>query len=79
MLFSKKNKFVVPQYIQDKMGQIVGVRMGNKNYRIAVYDLMMNTPGEKSIYLYDNTGKKIAWDIKSFNELDDMLKTSFQA
>lgn len=32
MLFSKKNKFIMPQYIQDKMGQIVGVRMGNKNY-----------------------------------------------
>ena len=49
--------------------------MGEKDYRIATYELMMGIPGQKSIYLFDKFGEKVAWDIKSFEELDTMLKS----
>jgi hypothetical protein len=78
MFFKKKTIPVEPQYIT-KDGKVVGVRMGEKDYRIAAYELMMsNSPGQKSIYLFDKFGQKIAWDIKSFEELDNMLRSSFQ-
>lgn len=77
-MFFKKKQPVEPQYIT-KDNKLVGVKMGKKEYRIAAYDLMMsNSPGQKSIYLFDKFGQKIVWDIKSFEELDDMLRTSFQ-
>ena len=77
-MFFKKKQPVEPQYIT-KDNKLVGVKMGKKEYRIAAYDLMMsNSPGQKSIYLFDKFGQKIAWDIKSFEELDDMLRSSFQ-
>ena len=76
MFFKKKQ--VEPQYIT-KDNELVGVKMGEKEYRIAVYDLMMsNSPGHKSIYIFDKYGEKVAWDIKSFEELDNMLRSSFQ-
>jgi hypothetical protein len=76
MFFKKKTMNVEPMYINDKnTGAIVGVRVGKNNYRIAAYDLMMtNSPGQKSIYLFNKFGEKVAWDIKSFEELDDMLR-----
>jgi hypothetical protein len=78
MFFKKKTIPVEPQYIT-KDGKVVGVRMGEKDYRIAAYELMMsNSPGQKSIYLFDKFGQKIAWDIKSFEELNNMLRSSFQ-
>jgi hypothetical protein len=78
MFFKKKTIPVEPQYIT-KDGKVVGVRMGEKDYRIAAYELMMsNSPGQKSIYLFDQFGQKVAWDIKSFEELDNMLRSSFQ-
>ena len=78
MFFKKKPIPVEPQYIT-KDGKVVGVRMGEKDYRIAAYELMMsNCPGQKSVYLFDKFGQKIAWDIKSFEELDNMLRSSFQ-
>lgn len=77
MFFKKKP--VEPQYIT-KDNKLIGVKMGEKEYRIAAYELMMsNSPGQKSIYLFDRFGQKIAWDIKSFEELDNMLRSSFQA
>ncbi len=77
-MFFKKKQPVEPQYIT-KDNKLVGVKMGKKEYRIAAYDLMMsNSPGQKSIYLFDKFGQKIAWDIKSFEELDNMLRTSFK-
>lgn len=77
-MFFKKKQPVEPQYIT-KDNKLVSVKMGEKEYRIAAYDLMMsNSPGQKSIYLFDKFGQKIAWDIKSFEELDDMLRTSFK-
>ena len=77
-MFFKKKQLVEPQYIT-KDNKLVGVKMGKKEYRIAAYDLMMsNSPGQKSIYLFDKFGQKIAWDIKSFEELDNMLRTSFK-
>jgi hypothetical protein len=77
MFFKKKP--VEPQYIT-KDNKLVGVKMGEKEYRIAAYELMMsNSPGQKSIYLFDRFGQKVAWDIKSFEELDNMLRSSFQA
>ena len=76
MFFSKKKpQPIVPQYLKNDKGQLVGVRMGEKDYRIATYELMMGTPGQKSIYLFDKFGEKVAWDIKSFEELDTMLKS----
>ena len=80
MFFNKKKpQPLEPIYVKNDQGALVGVRMGEKDYRIAVYDLMMsNSPGQKSIYLFDKFGQKIAWDIKSFEELDNMLRTSFQ-
>lgn len=78
MFFKKKQTQVEPQYIT-KDNKLVGVKMGEKEYRIAAYDLMMsNSPGQKSIYLFDKFGQKVAWDIKSFEELDNMLRSSFQ-
>ena len=78
MFFKKKQTIVEPQYIT-KDNKLVGVKMGEKEYRIAAYDLMMsNSPGQKSIYLFDKFGQKVAWDIKSFEELDNMLRSSFQ-
>lgn len=78
MFFKKKQIPVEPQYIT-KDNKLVGVKMGEKEYRIAAYDLMMsNSPGQKSIYLFDKFGQKVAWDIKSFEELDNMLRSSFQ-
>jgi len=77
MFFKKKP--VEPQYIT-KDNKLVGVKMGEKEYRIAAYELMMsNSPGQKSIYLFDRFGQKVVWDIKSFEELDNMLRSSFQA
>ncbi|MBO7527486.1 MAG: hypothetical protein J6T74_06305 [Clostridia bacterium] len=76
MFFSKKKpQPIVPQYLKNDKGQLVGVRIGEKDYRIAAYELMMGTPGQKSIYLFDKLGQKVAWDIKSFEELDTMLKS----
>lgn len=76
-MFFKKKQQVEPQYIT-KDNKLVGVKMGEKEYRIAAYELMMaNSPGQKSIYLFDKFGQKIACDIKSFEELDDMLRRSF--
>lgn len=76
MFFSKKKPQPnVPQYLQNDKGQLVGVRVGDKDYRIAAYELMMGTPGQKSIYLFDKNGQKVAWDIKSFEELDTMLRS----
>lgn len=76
MFFSKKKpQPIVPQYLKNDKGQLVGVRMGENDYRIATYELMMGTPGQKSIYLFDKFGEKVAWDIKSFEELDTMLKS----
>ena len=76
MFFSKKKpQPIVPQYLKNDKGQLVGVRVGEKDYRIATYELMMGTPGQKSIYLFDKFGEKVAWDIKSFEELDNMLKS----
>ena len=76
MFFKKKP--VEPQYIT-KDNKLIGVKMGEKEYRIAAYELMMsNSPGQKSIYLFDRFGQKVAWDIKSFEELDNMLRSSFQ-
>lgn len=76
MFFSKKKQQpIVPQYLKNDKGQLVGVRMGENDYRIATYELMMGTPGQKSIYLFDKFGEKVAWDIKSFEELDTMLKS----
>lgn len=78
MFFKKKQTPVEPQYIT-KDNKLVGVKMGEKEYRIVAYDLMMsNSPGQKSIYLFDKFGQKVAWDIKSFEELDNMLRSSFQ-
>ena len=77
-MFFKKKQPVEPQYIT-KDNKLVGVKMGEKEYRIAAYDLMMsNSPGQKSIYLFDKFGQKVALDIKSFEELDDMLRSNFQ-
>lgn len=77
-MFFKKKQPVEPQYIK-KDNKLVGVKMGEKEYRIAAYELMMaNSPGQKSIYLFDKFGQKVAWDIKSFEELDNMLRSSFQ-
>ncbi len=77
-MFFKKNQQVEPQYIT-KDNKLIGVRMGEKEYRIAAYELIMaNSPGQKSIYLFDKFGQKVAWDIKSFEELDDMLRSNFQ-
>lgn len=77
-MFFKKKQPVEPQYIT-KDNKLVGVKMGENEYRIAAYDLMMsNSPGQKSIYLFDKFGQKVAWDIKSFEELDNMLRSSFQ-
>lgn len=77
MFFKKKP--VEPQYIT-KDNKLIGVKLGEKEYRIAAYELMMsNSPGQKSIYLFDRFGQKVAWDIKSFEELDNMLRSSFQA
>lgn len=77
-MFFKKKQPVEPQYIT-KDNKLVGVKMGKKEYRIAAYDLMMsNSPGQKSIYLFDKFGQKIVWDIKSFEELDNMLRNNFQ-
>ena len=76
MFFSKKKpQPIVPQYLKNDNGQLVGVRMGENDYRIATYELMMGIPGQKSIYLFDKFGEKVAWDIKSFEELDTMLKS----
>lgn len=76
MFFSKKKpQPIVPQYLKNDKGQLVGVRMGENDYRIATYELMMGMPGQKSIYLFDKFGEKVAWDIKSFEELDNMLKS----
>jgi len=77
-MFFKKKKQVEPQFIT-KDNKLVGVKMGEKEYRIAAYELMMaNSPGQKSIYLFDKFGQKVAWGIKSFEELDDMLRSNFQ-
>jgi len=77
-MFFKKKKQVEPQFIT-KDNKLVGVKMGEKEYRIAAYELMMaNSPGQKSIYLFDKFGQKVAWNIKSFEELDDMLRSNFQ-
>lgn len=77
-MFFKKKQPVEPQYIT-KDNKLVGVKMGEKEYRIAAYDLMMsNSPGQKSIYLFDKFGQKISWNIKSFAELDYILRTSFK-
>ena len=77
-MFFKKKQPVEPQYIT-KDNKLVGVKMGEKEYRIAAYELMMaNSPGQKSIYLFDKFGQKVAWDIKSFEELDNMLRSNFQ-
>lgn len=77
-MFFKKKQPVEPQYIT-KDNEIIGVKMGEKEYRIAAYELMMsNSPRQKSIYLFDKSGQKVAWDIKSFEELDNMLRSSFQ-
>lgn len=77
-MFFKKKQPVEPQYIT-KDNKLVGVKMGEKEYRIAAYDLMMsNSPGQKSIYLFDKFGQKIVWNIKSFEELDNMLRNNFQ-
>ena len=52
-MFFKKKQQVEPQYIT-KDNKLVGVKMGEKEYRIAAYELMMaNSPGQKSIYLFD--------------------------
>lgn len=76
-MFFKKKQPVEPQYIT-KDNKLVGVKMGEKEYRIAAYELMMaNSLGQKFIYLFDKFGQKVAWDIKSFEELDDMLRSSF--
>lgn len=76
MFFSKKKpQPIMPQYLKNDKGQLVGVRVGDKDYRIAAYELMMGTPGQKSIYLFDKNGQKVAWDIKSFEELDTMLRS----
>ena len=75
MLFRKKKEPIEPQYFKNEKGQLVGVSMGEKYYRIATYELMIGTPGQKSMYLFDKLGKKVAWDIKSFEELDTMLKS----
>ena len=49
-MFFKKKQQVEPQYIT-KDNKLVGVKMGEKEYRIAAYELMMaNSPGQKSIY-----------------------------
>ena len=77
-MFFKKKQQVEPQYIT-KDNKLVGVKMGEKEYRIAAYELMMaNSPGQKSIYMFDKFGQKVAWDIKSFEELDYMLRSNFQ-
>jgi hypothetical protein len=77
-MFFKKKQPIEPQYIT-KDNKLVGVKMGEKEYRIAAYELMMaNSPGQKSIYLFDKFGQKVAWDIKSFEELDNMLRSNFQ-
>ena len=77
-MFFKKKQQVKPQYIT-KDNKLVGVKIGEKEYRIAAYELMMaNSPGQKSIYMFDKFGQKVAWDIKSFEELDDMLRSNFQ-
>jgi hypothetical protein len=79
MFFSKKNiqKTIIPEYLHDRAGKISAVKMGEKIFRIAQYDLMMNVSGQKSIYLFDHLGNKVAWDIKSFEELDDMLRKNY--
>ena len=77
-MFFKKKQPVEPQYIT-KDNEIVAVKMGEKEYRIAAYELMMsNSPRQKSIYLFDKSGHKVAWGIKSFEELDNMLRSGFQ-
>ena len=77
-MFFKKKQPVEPQYIT-KDNKLVGVKMGEKEYRIAAYELMMaNSPGQKSIYMFDKFGQKVAWDIKSFEELDNILRSNFQ-
>lgn len=76
MFFSKKKpQPIVPQYIKNDKEQLIGVLMGEKVYRIAAYELMLRMPGQKSIYLFDKNGQKVAGDIKSFEELDTMLKS----
>ena len=80
MFFNKKKpQPLEPIYVKNDQGALVGVRMGEKEFRLAAYDLMMsNNPGQKIIYMYDKLGNKVAWDIRSFEELDNMLRTSFQ-
>lgn len=80
MFWKKKTPQIVePVYLKNDKGTLVGVRMGEKEFRLAAYDLMMcNNPGQKIIYMYDKLGNKVAWDIRSFEELDNMLRTSFQ-
>lgn len=73
MFFKKKP--IVPLYFKNQKGELVGVKLGEKDFRIATYELMMGSPGQKSIYLFDKYGQKVAWDIKSYEELDTMLKS----
>ena len=74
-----KFEFLDSGWMDEIVNDCLHGKMGEKEYRIAVYDLMMsNSPGHKSIYIFDKYGEKVAWDIKSFEELDNMLRSSFQ-
>lgn len=59
MFFRKKKPQPnVPQYLKNDKGQLVGVRIGEKDYRIAAYELMMGTPGQKAFTFLINVVKR---------------------
>ena len=49
MFWKKKTPQIVePVYLKNDKGALVGVRMGEKEFRLAAYDLMMcNNPGQR--------------------------------
>lgn len=63
-----------PVWIKNQEGQICGVKTTRGVFTIKTYSgLMMGTPNKTVMYMFNQNGDRVAWDIRSNEELMDVV------
>lgn len=65
-----------PIWYKNEAGQICGVKTLNGEFTIKTYaGLMMSAPGSQVMYMFNKHGDKVAWDIRSVEELNEVVNS----
>lgn len=68
-----------PVWVKNEAGELCGVKTLHGEFTIKTYaGLMMSAPGSKIMYMYNHRGDKVAWDIRSDEELMEVVNSYMQ-